>query len=445
VSDLEKRRFERLGAEGDLPSRVRSLATRLRDGTLLRSRLELAALCGDEAALELVDPAAREFLSASGVNPADPDVGRWLRFVAEVASPAVTVRAVLLAARIACLPGALEAGRWLDDTSRPLTESLPDRGLRSCLSSALGRRPTGLLFPPHLGGPYVNDVIARTGKLELYRELRRELIAFALDTEKPLFGVFGLRVMEDLKTRPLLATYRARASANDEAVVVEGPCFSLRPEALDHPSRARELDHPHLARIVHIHTARGDHYDDTIGLAIVSARADGVELADWLGGGPTFEDKLALISKLATGLEHAHAREVFHGRLSARSVRVERGEPRIVDLALAQLDVFRDGGTNAVPSLFPPGVGIAPELLNASAPIGAASDVYGLATLAFEVIEGRPIFEPTGTLQGDVHAALQAPPPVAAFKPLVFERALSKRPQVRFPSVAAFRAALLGS
>jgi hypothetical protein len=126
-------------------------------------------------------------------------------------------------------------------------------------------------------------------------------------------------------------------------------------------------------------------------------------------------------------------------------VRVERGEPRIVDLALAQLDVFRDGGTNAVPSLFPPGVGIAPELLNASAPIGAASDVYGLATLAFEVIEGRPIFEPTGTLQGDVHAALQAPPPVAAFKPLVFERALSKRPQVRFPSVAAFRAALLGS
>jgi hypothetical protein len=65
VSDASQRDLERLSEQGDLAARVRLLRGRIRDGTLLASRLELAAYCGDEAAFDALDPAQRAELMAA--------------------------------------------------------------------------------------------------------------------------------------------------------------------------------------------------------------------------------------------------------------------------------------------------------------------------------------------------------------------------------------------
>ncbi len=59
MSDATRRYHERAAGEGDRAAAVRALRARVRDGSLLPWRLELAAYAGDEAAFEALEPEGR--------------------------------------------------------------------------------------------------------------------------------------------------------------------------------------------------------------------------------------------------------------------------------------------------------------------------------------------------------------------------------------------------
>src|SRR5690606_11305730 len=75
--------------------------------------------------------------------------------------------------------------------------------------------------------------------------------------------------------------------------------------------------------------------------------------------------------------------------------------------------------------------------------VGGASDQYSLGVVAYEMLTGRPPF--TGATMAVLHAHVhEPPPPIRSLRPdcpdslaNVVERMLAKRPEERFPDLAA--------
>jgi hypothetical protein len=175
-------------------------------------------------------------------------------------------------------------------------------------------------------------------------------------------------------------------------------------------------------------------------------------LADWLRQfGPSkmfpIQDVSHIISQLAEALQFAHDNHVTYQNIKLTNVIIQGKvkKMRQLHVLLTDFAVEQDGiFTMKSPASFQY---MAPEQWSGfSLP---ASDQYGLAVIAYELLVGRPPFQGhSEQIMKRMHMAMP-PQPTTIFNPSispfinnVLLRALAKRPEERFSSIKAFADAL---
>ncbi len=171
---------------------------------------------------------------------------------------------------------------------------------------------------------------------------------------------------------------------------------------------------------------------------IATELLDGQTLREFIDGkrregrGVSFKGACNLITHIANGLEHASG-FMPHGGLNPASLWVNKaGRVKVADLGLARTIplLARRGAPNGAPDT----AYVAPEVL-AGAPPTAASDVFALGVLFYEVVTGRLPSSPFRPLS---QAAPDVPPEADA----ILARAFARAPEARFASPMELRSAL---
>jgi serine/threonine-protein kinase len=178
----------------------------------------------------------------------------------------------------------------------------------------------------------------------------------------------------------------------------------------------------------------------------------GLDLADTLSFtgalGPVRSVRIA--EGAALGLGAAHAAGVVHRDVKPENLFLVhapdgREQVKVLDFGFSHLPgdaAEADGRVVGTPEY------MAPEQ-SRGAPADPRADIYSLGVVLYEMLAGHAVFAGDYAEVAQRHAR-EAPPPIAAaLAPAeldtVVRRALSKAPEARFPSMEAFRVALLAS
>jgi serine/threonine-protein kinase len=234
------------------------------------------------------------------------------------------------------------------------------------------------------------------------------------------------------------------------------PQFALSPEVIsrfvNEAKAISQIGHEHIVDVTDFgRTADGDFY-------FIMEHLSGETLHEAIqrGGAMAPGRALWIAAQIADALDASHARGVVHRDLKPENVFLVEGGGRrdfvkVLDFGLAKLtggdaaaEEARSGMVMGTPQY------MAPEQCEGRTEIDGRADVYALGVLLYEMLTGALPFR--GERSGDilVKQVTMRPPSARALVPglpealdAIIERALAKDPGRRFPSMAAFRAALL--
>jgi predicted Ser/Thr protein kinase len=211
----------------------------------------------------------------------------------------------------------------------------------------------------------------------------------------------------------------------------------------------RRLDHPGIARVLASgESAEGPMPQPWIAMEYVQGEP---LLAFANAHALSLRARIELLAEVCDAVASSHALGIVHRDLKPENILVRPdGHPVVLDFGVAHLV---DDGTRASQRMTRTGVLVgtpqymSPEQVQAvPASVTAASDVYSLGVIAFELLSGKAPY-PAGTtsLHRAVVAVLTSEPPplgtlVGELKgPIerVVAKALEKRPNDRFPDAAA--------
>ncbi len=255
------------------------------------------------------------------------------------------------------------------------------------------------------------------------------------------------RVMERIGRGGMATVYRAYHPALDRYVAIKvlPDFFADEPEYRERfQQEARSvarLKHPNILEIFDFGYEGGLAF-------LVFELVDGGTLADRVGKPMELQEVVQLLEQLAGALDHAHAHGILHRDIKPSNILIHKdGTPVLADFGLAKMagSMRRLTGSGTVMGT--------PEYMSpeqaADEPLGAASDVYSLAIVAYEMLTGRVPFEadtPAATLLSHVTKPMPATRELrgelSAHVEDVLRKALAKRPEDRYQSAAAFVAAL---
>ena len=248
------------------------------------------------------------------------------------------------------------------------------------------------------------------------------------------------------------AVYLAQDLSLDRPVALKIPFFApqesqgMRERFLREAKAAGMLSHPNLCPVYDVGEINGVHY-------LSMAYIEGQTLAHRLRSEPRLGQRAAaeLVRTVALALQEAHDRGIIHRDLKPANIMInQRGQPIIMDFGLARQTVSEEesrltksGTILGTPAYMPP------EQINADLKaMGPGCDIYSLGIILYEVLTGHlPFNGPLGTLMANI---LMDPPPLPSLSrpdldpslEMICLKALAKAPQDRFPSMAAFAAAL---
>jgi eukaryotic-like serine/threonine-protein kinase len=169
----------------------------------------------------------------------------------------------------------------------------------------------------------------------------------------------------------------------------------------------------------------------------------------------TTPDRVALFLQVCDAVAALHAHGLVHGDLKPDNVQVQayagQASVWLLDLGLTALQGQTWPGQGQL--LGTPGY-MAPEQIDErQGTIGAATDVYALGLILFELLEGRPWLDARGvTTPSELEARIRAAPPVRLTRGAspalrerlnrVLERATAREAGARFQQVSVLRQAL---
>ena len=161
------------------------------------------------------------------------------------------------------------------------------------------------------------------------------------------------------------------------------------------------------------------------------------------------DDALQLVREMADALEYAHRHGVVHRDVKPENVLLQSGHALVADFGIALAlenaggaRITRTGITLGTPSY------MAPEQAAGDRPIDARTDVYALGAVLHEMLAGESPFAaashqmPRNAMHEPVIALATRRADVSPSLDAAVRRALAKEPDERFPSAAAFAAAL---
>jgi predicted Ser/Thr protein kinase len=239
------------------------------------------------------------------------------------------------------------------------------------------------------------------------------------------------------------------------ALKVIRPALVHEPDALARFTReaanASRITHPNVAAIYDF----GETPDGVVFLAM--EYVDGESLQNLLRreGSLPPDRVVAIVRQVAAALADAHALGIVHRDLKPENIVVGRARDggdlvKVVDFGIAKAvtgdrqQVTRTGFVLGTPDY------MSPEQL-AGEPLDGQSDQYALALVAFQMLTGKLPFAGRTEHEAMLKRLTAQPQKLAEARPdvvwpqglqEVFDRALSRRPQDRFPSVTDFAEAL---
>ncbi len=249
-------------------------------------------------------------------------------------------------------------------------------------------------------------------------------------------GMATVYLAEDLKHKRKVAIKVLRPEL---AAVVGADRFLAEIET------TANLQHPHILPLFDSGQADGFLY-------YVMPYVEGESLRDRLdrGGQMAVDEAVRITCDLAEALDHAHRRGVIHRDIKPANILLQDGRPVIADFGIA-LAVGKIGGarlTDTGLSLGTPFY-MSPEQAMGDQPVTAASDIYALGCVLYELLSGGPPYT-AGTAQavlakiitsGEV-SVREARPSVPRNVDAALRRALERLPTDRFPTAGEFRDAL---
>jgi serine/threonine protein kinase len=265
----------------------------------------------------------------------------------------------------------------------------------------------------------------------------------------------SVRMIGQYEIRALLGeggigqVHAARDTMLDREVAIK----SLRPELMNDTSfvdRFRSeanslarLTHPNITTLYSLLPDGGNLY-----MIMELVRGRTLELILKEKGAPfSISEALAIIGQAADGLSYAHSMGVVHRDIKPANMMVtDAGLVKIMDFGIARVQgsqrMTRAGSAFGTPEY------MSPEQVKGQ-DVDARSDLYSLAIVLYEMLTGCvPFSANTDYELGQLH--INAPPErpsrrISNLDPVVDKalmRALSKKADDRFESVAAFKAAL---
>jgi tetratricopeptide (TPR) repeat protein len=269
-------------------------------------------------------------------------------------------------------------------------------------------------------------------------------------------------ILEEIGRGGMGVVYKARQKSLDRVVALK---LIRAGEATDTEERQRfqrealalaRSQHPNIVQVYEAGEADGRPF---LALEFVA----GGNLAKHLGGNPLPAPTAASLAEvLARAIDHAHRQGVIHRDLKPANILLQIADcrlqiadfqsaicnlqsaiPKVTDFGLAKrLDAAGDTRTGVVmgtPSYMAP-----EQAAGHGADVGPWTDVYGLGTILYELLTGRPPFRAESPLQTLQQVLQTEPAPPSLLNPAVPRdletvclKCLAKEPERRYPSAAA--------
>ncbi len=246
------------------------------------------------------------------------------------------------------------------------------------------------------------------------------------------------------------AVYRAYQRTLKRAVAVKVLPAALAADA-DFVARftreaetAASLEHPHIIPVYDYGVEGGTSY-------IVMRLLSGGTLADRMAQReasgaplPSLGEIARLLSQLAGAFDYAHQQGVIHRDIKPSNIMFDtHGNAFLVDFGIAKL-LEHTSALTATGAVLGTPLYMAPEQWRAERPV-PATDQYALGVTIYQLLTGQVPFQaptPYGLMHKHLHETPTPPhvlrPHLPAALAASLERALSKSPGERFPSVTAF-------
>ncbi len=211
-------------------------------------------------------------------------------------------------------------------------------------------------------------------------------------------------------------------------------------ERFRHEARAvAQLAHPNIVTVIDRGEDQGRQY-------IVFEFVDGENLKELIvrSGPLPVRRAVEIALAVADGLSFAHERGLVHRDVKPQNVLLsENGRVKVTDFGIARsLDV--DRGVTQTGTVVGTGEYLAPEQANGGT-VSAATDVYSLGVVLWEMLTGRVPFEGDNFVTVALRHVNEAAPDIREFRSEVpprlaaaIDRALQKDPARRFPTMSAF-------
>lgn len=200
-----------------------------------------------------------------------------------------------------------------------------------------------------------------------------------------------------------------------------------------------QLDHPNIVPVYEVGQLEGHIY---FSMKYVHGRTLQQVLAD----GPLEQREAArILSAVATAVDFAHRRGVLHRDLKPSNIMIDdEAQPHVNDFGLAkqlsdQESITRTGAVIGTPAYMSP-----EQAAGNRGQVGPASDVYGLGSILYHMITGRPPFKGESAVDVVLKVLEEDAPPARSVNPnadrdleMVITRCLQKPIDLRYASAAS--------